>query len=591
MRPWRSPAASLPPRQRQEARPRPFCAAGPGPEGAAMEGTAEARPLRNQEPKAAAEAEAEAGGGSSGGRRSRWRTAAFFASLFLSLAAVFAFSFAVPCPVRPRSERAWSRSYDDAAAFPFLELADADEDGVQDALFAFRAAAVGTGGRNGSRGWKEPCAEAGLRSPCAFLAAHAGTNGSLLWLKPVAQDLQLLDCAWEHGGKPACLLLGKPGPLAALDLETGQTLWQETANFTANSTVLSPLLKVPSIHKEGALDLLVFAEAGEELIGSFYSGTDGTQIGSSVTLQLPNCLGHLMHVTSKGAHYVLFYTGKGLFGYSVKEIYRMAVPLPAHPSTSLKEDPHWEAAIESVTHQISLLSLRGIRSLTKMTRKPGSNILVTGSATLELVDGQHLGSVWVTDIPHILREPVLGAYDPDEVDVILESQVSAKKKMVKIVEGSSGDIEWEVELLHPEAGSPRPATLPTADHRSAFLFWGRYQENTNRTGSPDETLQPQEQHLYLFHPSLPNVLLEMSNCTEPIIAFAGVLFERSRHACYVLLTGPQVSGTSTGHVVLTKRKLKEDVAGGRVVWLSQVAQDTEQNVRERLLRMRYRSLP
>ncbi|KAH0632101.1 hypothetical protein JD844_020164 [Phrynosoma platyrhinos] len=528
-----------------------------------MEGTgggaaeaAEARPLRNEEeaPKAAAEgAAAAAGAGAAGGRRrrSRWRTAAFFLSLFLCLAAVFAFSFAVPCPVRPRSERAWSRAYDRAgecgegrralaprpaslwgteeggpglvtppaicnevyrfngvrrytedvlldrtlplriihkissaastlqhlgtlqaslpptAAFPFLEVADADKDSVQDVLFAFRAAAAaaavaaGTGGRNSGNHSKASCAEAGereeqprgmghgawgcqamalgtelpptlpppspgLSSPCAFMAAHAGTNGSTLWVRPVAEDLQLVDCAWEHDGDPACLLLGKPGLLAALDLETGQTLWQQATNFTANSTVLSPLLKVPSINKDEVLDLLVFTEAGKE---------------------------------------------------------------------------------------------------------------------------------------------------------------------VTVVEGTSGDIKWEVELLHPGSGSPRPATLPTADHRSVFLFWGRYQENTNGTGSPDEALQLQEQYLYLFHPSLPNVLLEMSNSTEAIVAFEGVLFERSRHACYVLLTGPQASGTSNGRVVLTKQKLKEDMAGGRVVWLSQVAQDTEQNVRERLLRMRYRSLP
>lgn len=68
-----------------------------------------------------------------------------------------------------------------------------------------------------------------------------------------------------------------------------------------------------------------------------------------------------------------------------------------------------------------------------------------------------------------------------------------------------------------------------------------------------------------------------------------MLFERSRHACYVLLTGPPV-GSPPGRVGLLKRKLKEDVAGGRVIWLSQLAQDSEQSVRDRFLRMRFRSL-
>lgn len=48
------------------------------------------------------------------GRLSRLRTAAFFLSLFLCLTVVFAFSFVIPCPVRPISEKTWSRTYDQA---------------------------------------------------------------------------------------------------------------------------------------------------------------------------------------------------------------------------------------------------------------------------------------------------------------------------------------------------------------------------------------------------------------------------------------------------------------------------------------------
>lgn len=66
------------------------------------------------------------------------------------------------------------------------------------------------------------------------------------------------------------------------------------------------------------------------------------------------------------------------------------------------------------------------------------------------------------------------------------------------------------------------------------------------------------------------------------------LFERSRHACYVLLRGPQ-PGEEPGLVSLMKRKLKEDVSESRVIWLSQVAVDSEQYIRDRLYRMRFLS--
>ncbi|NWH63888.1 F234A protein, partial [Geococcyx californianus] len=151
-----------------------------------------------------------------------------------------------------------------------------------------------------------------------------------------------------------------------------------------------------------------------------------------------------------------------------------------------------------------------------------------------------------------------------------------------IIESGSGAVQWDLKLnSRPE--SPGPAMLSTADHRSAFLIWGDYEAPGNETRS-----RAPLQKLYLFHPSYTNVLLELRNSTDQIIAFDASLFERSRHACYVLLRGPQRS-EEPGLVSLTKRKLKEDVTQSRVIWLSQVAVDSEQYVRDRLYRMRFHS--
>ncbi|NWY13356.1 F234A protein, partial [Aphelocoma coerulescens] len=151
-----------------------------------------------------------------------------------------------------------------------------------------------------------------------------------------------------------------------------------------------------------------------------------------------------------------------------------------------------------------------------------------------------------------------------------------------IVESGSGAVQWDLKL-NSGAGSPGPAILSTADHRSAFLIWGDYQEPGNETVN-----RAPLQKLYLFHPSYSNVLLELRNSTDQIVAFTAVLFERSRHACYVLLRGPQ-PGEGPGPVSLMKRKLKEDVSGSRVIWLSHMAGDSEQYIRDRLYRMRFQS--
>ncbi|XP_066496776.1 protein FAM234A [Tiliqua scincoides] len=547
---------------------------------------AEIHPLKSEEGNAPGKGEAncaeKVGVLRTRGRLSSWRTAAFFLSLFLCLTVVFAFSFIIPCPVRPISQKTWNRTFDNTVAYQFLATRDVDRDSVQDVLFAFQAS---SGGDNSSGGLNSSCADEGFASPCAFLTALSGTDGRTLWQKPVAEEPLVVDCSVESDRSPGCLVVGKPGFVTVLDLNTGKNLWKQSADFGANATVLKPLLEVPDVDGDGAPDFLVLTATGKEIKSWFFSGKHGTLLGSQGSLSLPGWIGHLLQVTKKGAHYVLFCTANALYGYSVKELYHTAIGLESHRDLSLTEDPHWEVAIDSLSHTLPLLSSSEIHYLKKMPGKSGTNILVVRSAMLELLDGQHLGSVWASNIPHTLSEPVFGSYDRDTVDIVIESRVVPDRKKVMIVKGSSGDVDWETELLWGP-GTPQAATLATVNHRSVFLFWGAHQEDANATKSEGT----QQQHvLYLFHPSFTNVLLEMTSVQEPIVVFKAALLERSRHACYLLLTGPQAGGVP-GQVVVSKRKLKEDIGGSRVIWLNRLAQDKEQNVRDHFLRMRYRSL-
>ncbi|NWI69079.1 F234A protein, partial [Todus mexicanus] len=152
-------------------------------------------------------------------RLSRWRTAAFFISLFLCLIIVFAFSFIIPCPERPVSERTWFRNYDNAVAYQFLTIEDVNEDKVQDVIFAFKAG-------NGSSSFNTSCLDEGsLPSPCAFVTAVSGTNGRALWERPAAEEVEWMECGIKQLGgaeAPGCLVVGKPVSLTAVDLRTGE---------------------------------------------------------------------------------------------------------------------------------------------------------------------------------------------------------------------------------------------------------------------------------------------------------------------------------------------------------------------------------
>lgn len=93
-----------------------------------------------------------------------WRTAVFFLSLFLCLTIVFAFSFIIPCPVRPQYLISWNRTFPEAgvhkfslvgwvqncarcvkttasstATYDFLATEDTNRDKVNDILFVLRS--------------------------------------------------------------------------------------------------------------------------------------------------------------------------------------------------------------------------------------------------------------------------------------------------------------------------------------------------------------------------------------------------------------------------------------------------------------------
>uniref|UniRef100_A0A8C2U129 Family with sequence similarity 234 member A n=1 Tax=Coturnix japonica TaxID=93934 RepID=A0A8C2U129_COTJA len=489
-------------------------------------------------------------------RLSRWRTAAFFVSLFLCLIIVFAFSFIIPCPERPVSERTWLRNYDSAVAYRFLVIEDVNKDKVQDVIFAFKAS-------NGSSSFNSSCLDEGsLPSPCAFITAVSGTNGRVLWERPAATEVEWMQCGiTQLGGAPGCLLVGQPVSLTAVDQQTGEVQWRQSDDFGANYTVLTPLSVIPDVDGDGVQDLIIFIATGDKVGHCEVMLSPVTWAGhgrNAACFSPAVCRGSSQRpliVTQ------CFSSQPCLTSLGKKKSLKESLPKQRPPRTSVP-------SLGSIIHVLFLFSTGDIRYLAKIPGRSRENILVVSSEMTTLISAQNLQTLWTLNV----SRPLLGYYKPDVLDVVLESEIGPNRK-----KGGSGAVQWDLKL-NSRAESPQPATLSTADHRSTFLIWGEYQVAGNETVSS----------LYLFHPSYTNVLLELRNSTDQIIAFNATLFERSRHACYVLLRGPQ-PGEEPGLVSLMKRKLKEDVSESRVIWLSQVAVDSEQYIRDRLYRMRYHS--
>ncbi|MBN3276845.1 F234A protein, partial [Polyodon spathula] len=504
---------------------------------------------------------------------SSWRTAAFFLSLFLCLISIFAFSFIIPCPVRPVSQRTWINTYRDSSTYTFLAVMDTNNDKVMDVIFAFRGS---SGCLNVS------CSDAGFSSPCSFLVAVTGTNGSVLWERTVSQELLWVQCGIEKlGGLEAagCLLFHSQH-LIAIDSRNGQTLWQ------INNTLglKQPALTVPDLDGDEVGDVALIGASGDETKVVIVSGKTGRQIGIDADPGLSDVMGHVIHVTASGSYYILFKKDSAVYGYALKNIVAMAIKTPGS-NIKLQQDPKWEEMTNSTSGNVPVYNSGSVQHLLKVgiQGKSAEKLLLVTGQWVELIDGESLRSLWRVNITKVTSEPVFGNFNKDGVpDVVIEDEIGNGTKKVVILDGSSGAMLWEVEMLSSST-RPKPSTLNTTDYRSAFLFWGEIPGETNTTVSLN-----QQHYLYLLHPSFPKILLELNNSTESIAAFKAVLFEKSRHAGYVLLTGP-TERSEMGSVSLAKRKLKEDVAGSRVVRLSQEEGLSDQEIRDRFFRLRYSS--
>lgn len=58
------------------------------------------------------------------------------------------------------------------------------------------------------------------------MAAVSGANGSVLWERPMVQDVVLVECTMlqpsDSKTSSACILVGRPGSFLAIDLLTGR---------------------------------------------------------------------------------------------------------------------------------------------------------------------------------------------------------------------------------------------------------------------------------------------------------------------------------------------------------------------------------
>uniref|UniRef100_UPI0037E792CE protein FAM234A n=1 Tax=Semicossyphus pulcher TaxID=241346 RepID=UPI0037E792CE len=494
-----------------------------------------------------------------------WRTAVFFFSLFLCLTIVFAFSFIIPCPVRPQYQASWNRTFPEAATYDFLAIEDASKDKVMDVLFVLK---------NTEGSQNNTCANAGLPSPCVYLLAVDGTHGESLWERPLAPEFHWAQCGLDQDtSRTWDCLLSHSDQLTAVDKYSGIIRWQQPQPPGLHST--GPVLSVPDLDGDQANDVTLVAPDNTQTQLVFLSGKTGVQIGSTVTLDPTQTVNHLLHCTAEGSHYVLLQKDTGVYALA---LWRIAAQAKAGMEDGLKKDKQWEKSSSSTSGLVPVYESDSVKKVLRAGETETPNLLIVTGKEVALVDGKNLKKLWRFNSGPVLSEPSFGHYNKDDVlDVVVEEDIGNNTKRVVILDGKSGGVLWEVSLL-ATPNSPRPSSIHTSNSFSIFVFWGQMPSETNST-----VPLTSERCTYMLHPLYSKVLLESSSSTERIVTFKATLLERGRHAAYILLT----EGTE-GTVILSKRKLKMDIPDSKVLRIGTGgSSETNEDIKEAFNRLRF----
>lgn len=494
-----------------------------------------------------------------------WRTAVFFLSLFLCLTVVFAFSFIIPCPVRPQYQISWNRTFNDSVTYDFLAVEDASKDKVMDVLFVLKSS---EGSQNNS------CAGEGLPSPCVFIFTVDGTDGESLWERPLEPEFHWAQCGLDKdSGRGWDCLVSHADRLTTLDRHKGEVQWQQPQPQGLPSSL--PVLSLPDLDGDKVGDVALVAHSSTQTEVTFLSGKTGSQIGSTVTLDATKTDNHLLYRTKGRSYYLLFEKDSGLFGLALWK-----VAAQAGLKVDLTKDKHWESKASDATGLVHIFKSERLRKVLKTTERDfGNLLLVTDAEVLEI--GRDLEMLWRHNTSTILSTPSFGHFNKDSVlDVVIEMDAGNKTKKVVILDGASGGVLWDV-TIEASPNSPRPASIYTTNFFSVFMFWGLM--------PPENSSVPEtsSRKAYMLHPLYSKVLLESTNVVDHIVAFRATLLEHGRHAAYFTLTGPGSEG-GQGTVILNKRKLKQDVPDSRVVRIGTGGDtETNENIKEAFNRLRF----
>ncbi|OXB53731.1 hypothetical protein ASZ78_003567 [Callipepla squamata] len=467
------------------------------------------------------------------------RTAIFLLTVVISMILVLVCAFLIPCPPRDL-HNTWNHNLGQGAGGVLspLELCDVNGDGLPDILIVFTAL------MNAS--------VMGVSRPSVTVVALSGMNGSTLWSIQLPEETRSMQCkglSLGSSAEPICLVTGTAKFLSLLSASTGKTIWTLNSIHLSDGILAAPAATLPDVDGDGIRDIVVLAlkETQPDVFFVLVSGKTGAALGGPVKYNVigeGKVIGPQVHVTSRGAIYILFGFGN-VQAVALRDIFTQARNRDSFPMMLHQEEPEWEKRRSVNLSELIDVYSGGVDFL-QTVKAPDtncSNLLVTTKEGLILLQGQDLEPRWTLEIQNISSQPVLGYFSADQtLDFMLQAQTGNGKKK------------------QPGPRSERPGL----------------------------------HHLYLLHPVFPTVLLDLTNATDKVIASAVGINDLQKDAFHITVTTTATSEKQPGFLSVSKLGLKwAMMTQGRMVWLKDTASPkiSRGEVRRFLARLKFVDLP
>ncbi|XP_018420813.1 PREDICTED: protein FAM234B [Nanorana parkeri] len=477
------------------------------------------------------------------------RTTVFLLTVVISMIMVLVCAFLIPCPLSSQQNVWYVNTGYEPEVSPPMELFDVNKDGVPDILLLSVSPSTNTSlvalGQQPS------------------ISALSGINGSVLWKRNSHEYLRSIQCGrlvLKPQQHDTCLLTGTSKLLTLISASTGSTIWTLDRSHVHLETMAAPAVFLPDLDEDNTNDLLILTigQNQPDLGFLLVSGLTGKPLGGIVKY---NRMGEgkvidpQAYYTSQGAIYILFGFGN-IQVVALRDIYAQAKNRDSFPSVLQKKEPDWEKRRSlNLSELISVYSadVEFLQTI-PVFGSNCSDLLVTTKEGLFVLRGQDLEQKWSIALKNIYSIPQPGYFNTDgNLDFFVQIQSSNDRKKIVVIDGSTGAILWEWEVLWHER-DVNAMSLLTADGKSVFLFWGgRPAENTSVLDSKSEAHL--NRHLYLLYPTYPGVVLDLFNITASIVATGGGIIELEKDVVLAIMTAEKGVDTEKLPRNLTVHKL------------------------------------